>query len=489
MGLASITRSFLFVLAGVFCTQSSNATLLSGNIYSAIGNDSKPLVGTYFFQADDSSHALFPVDSKVLPASVNPYTRYTVDVDGTGNVVSVETANSSAMFAEAAVGTAYDRNVKNFTNSMTFILDIAGLGGPAVTPMQQRKFYSDVMNPYWQSCSMGNVTFNPYKQAVNNVVSVPAVGKVTVPIKNEKGGYDSVTYTFNSKTCTMKNLLGWTYYAQQQVGKNYTWDYVGFYKYQVVILPIGTMCPWMSMGTFGCLDKNCFVWVRGEYAADQSLYMKEWGHNFALANAADYFDGEYGDDACIMGNCNNKMIQPSCGPRCFNAVYSNKLAWADPVAVVGKDGILAGTWNTYLIPPFLKTNRNHLQIQYNATTTIYVSMRAAIGADVYVGTANYYKLQVHYYNKPAVENFYSSVRIGTLSPNDMFTPPLDTWLSIRIKYENIVKDMELARVSICIPFANKELVFNDGLDDDCDTFVDMADVQDLCPNQYVRGVN
>lgn len=398
---------------------------------------------------------------QALAQSVN----YTFEYNGTMQTVHRSMSGEVVVSKETAAMTSQRRPKKKLA---IIPIEIVGLAPPPVTKLDLTNFCTGTIGPYVNICTFSEVDLD---MVVTDPVKIAPSGRLPV---------NSTFMSYGSNQCNLTNLVAWGLAAERRAplaaqGASFLY----------FIVPPSANCDWETLATFDCVSNGdrCYGWVSGRSAYKIDAYARAFGRNFGFGDGVD-LTYQYGDSGCAMGQC--PITDRTCGPRCYNAVYSNRAGWVKPQAIVSRQTLIAGTWNTYMIAGFMSTSMNHLQLMWNETHKVYISMRTPLSQDVFMGVDNYYKLQVHAYD--VTKPYPQSIRLGTVSVGQVWTPPLDTWVSLRIRYDNMYDALGTAKISMCIPYAHRELVFNDSLDDDCDTFVDLADVQDLCPAHYKNAV-
>eukprot|EP00798_Chlamydomonas_sp_ICE-L_P012706 gene12706-15939_t len=237
---------------------------------------------------------------------------------------------------------------------------------------------------WFNACSFGKERFTSSTNVITPAYDIPCSG-------NAPSGR-----VYSPSACDYESFLSWLELAQAHA-INDGYD-PNAYTHQFIIVPNRDLvrCGWAGTSDAGCYRGRCLSIIRAQYATTLPAITHELGHSLFLQHA--WRGGkEYQDATSQMGLA-------CCSPICYNAPQTWSLGWASPVAVfAGESSLPAGKWISSVIPEFLSSSRNFVQIiptwAGGDKGNIFLSYKRAVSYNSGINYGGFvsYKLEIHTY--------------------------------------------------------------------------------------------
>ncbi|GIL81392.1 hypothetical protein Vretifemale_10376, partial [Volvox reticuliferus] len=348
---------------------------------------------------------------------------------------------------------------------------------------------------YWKTCSYGRTLLDLNATTVLGPIQLPCSGP-----GNPAGG----NWTWSVSSCHGNNPYGWFYWLEQYAIKTLNMD-LSKYNHRVMILPKGHQnfqeadCNWAGISTTGPMNPEpsnpmiysySYTWLSGDMWDNTWLWFHELGHALWLQHASSPA-GEYGDFTSAMGAIR------SFGLRCFNAPQNWQLGWSSPFVLLKREDFRAGETILRWIPAALKSPNHAIRIflppgfksdgrsgvpemclkqlwvSYRTSASKYDLLWPVLGTGVVL---------VHMWTDYTFSSMVRPMLVGTLAVPNASTPSDVQGSTYELPMCRLVisaLDMwqGYALIGVCIKTGDTNVETNcgNGLDDDCDGFVDSMD--------------
>ncbi|GIL58793.1 hypothetical protein Vafri_13785 [Volvox africanus] len=379
---------------------------------------------------------------------------------------------------------------------------------------------------YYRSCSYNQLVLNPENNLVFDV-DIPCVGNTSL------GPYNLRTGKGNKKDMD-NELWGLVELAKQYLKENSRALFSRWmsFRRKIIVWPFNwrsRIVEFSGLANMGCSeDLDCITWLSPDVGMDSinvPVAFQELGHNIGLAHSARLTctwrgctQEEYGDWSDPMGATNPR--DPAKGVVCMTAPQAYKAGWASPIpgGNIRASDLPVGIFRDFSLPAMALNKTNMLRIVTMPAGT--VANNSALERALYVSyrvrqsTPGAYdsglqddlnnRVWVHEYNETA-NAIPANYRMPPLSlavlSDDIVrdpstkqpSPPIVSGYGVLPRsYSQFLpgrggvtitlrrKTSQLAVVSVCRATSLNETGFcSDGIDNDCDGLVDVADTD--CP--------
>ncbi|GLI64981.1 hypothetical protein VaNZ11_008405 [Volvox africanus] len=418
------------------------------------------------------------------------------------------------------------RIVMDDVSTVVYILDMCGQG-PAASPedLEALLFGEDdiTLESYLSYCSSGKAKFSRANVLIVGPVEVPCSDSYMIYYDGDPEGWEAFWYT---SSCRPQDYVGWLRYAQQWARDN-GYDIDAYRHHVALVSPNqgewmnegdgrGGSCDWPGMAFVGPYSDDSdvditggarlmtyrrgvygYAWINGDFWYEATGWAHELAHNYYVKHAFEK-GCEYCDATCALGYC--------CAMRCFNAPHMWQLGWREPLATFGFSGLPIGVMvqRSLTASPSSTPLSSAIRIEANYWSDPWAMTDLGIynlwQYTPYLWVA-YRKESDPFDNLPDMpnnvhiylmfEDRYSGSISGTIK---LMTLQIgDRWrnaaLGLHVQVVNMTSNsrgQNTATVKLCRMEAEVEDTWRhcyDGIDNDCDGFIDQED-EDCLSSSY-----
>ncbi|KAG2439086.1 hypothetical protein HYH02_006611 [Chlamydomonas schloesseri] len=374
--------------------------------------------------------------------------------------------------------------------SITYIVSTCGWSAPISAEDLAAVWYNTSgsgslnLQDYHDVCTYGKVVWGPDNNLIVGPVQVACTGTVKIT--------SSYSVAYNGATkCRSVEQYAWRTAGEAAARVAGYGNFIDNNKSlrQVTILPEEAVCGWAGLAEVGCSGKSCAAFIKGGSATDLPTHFHELGHMQGLMHAG-YGEDEYGDGTDVMGNEGNGAN----GYLCLNPANTYRMGLASPVAVLTQTDTRGAYGKTYTLKPTSVTDRNYLMLNYSqgglAYPNYFIALRSTLGRfDNILPVDLNNKVHITQFNGTASASDYNrSYSMAWLGAGEAWTSSfLDMGGDLSKGGGVVVTVLSLdagasppaAAVRVCFfavtSEAAQEGACANGVDDDCDGFMDGDD--------------
>ncbi|GIL48031.1 hypothetical protein Vafri_4728 [Volvox africanus] len=384
--------------------------------------------------------------------------------------------------APTAIKSSNDNEAQQVISTVIFLISFCGYG-PAIDVASFRSMWLNgpdtppntrTMQNTWDFCSQGKVVMENSTQRIFDIpLQCAGIMPGTRNPYSFKSGWEACY------TSSLNNMMALAeHYVQNTLGED-----ISGIKQRIAVIPaeLNGYCNFGGLAGLGCTGSRCYSWINGLFANNLYLYLHEMGHNMGLYHSR--IPGrDYGDDTCTMGNART----------CFNAPNMWRLGWVSPLPGGDLNGttLPVGRVMTFFLPGQNENPKSYLRInptwaitgrEISSTTkapvpAFFISHRYKEVPFDNLSPANSH-IAVHTYNGTRDPQSYQNVTLeASILVKGVYRAPMPFGLVVRfLSY----KSGGNATITLCR--AGREIENQggsscfDGLDNDCDGLVDLAD--------------
>ncbi|GIL97556.1 hypothetical protein Vretimale_3192 [Volvox reticuliferus] len=403
-------------------------------------------------------------------------------------------------------------------SSLTFIFKSSSCGvKPALNAEKARQWWYDngdnapivaTLQRYYNVCSFEQMLFRPSMNLVFDV-DIPCTGNTSAGRYDLKNGNGN-GYNLDGELYGMPEL------AKQYLQKAYPDVFARWstFRRKVFFFPFNWYkgyAGFAGLAMMGCAQNfDCYTWMQPGLLDDfveLGIAFQELGHNIGLAHSSRMscnengcVRDEYGDPTDPMGftwvDIREKQLV------CTNAPQAYKAGWSGLVDQVGGPDLKTGIPRNFVLPAMALKKENMLRITMSngnswaapAGPALFVSFRVRqAGPGSYdSGLNNNWnnRVWVHEYNETnngIAANYRTPPIVLAMLTDDAKPSEIGGWGIPKRSFTKWVpgvfgvnitvrsKTPQAATVSVCRFVSQVELACSDGIDNDCDGWVDSDD--------------